>query len=42
LAIGEHPSAPSSGEPKRDSLPGLGAGNFSCRWPGEMIVADHG
>jgi hypothetical protein len=28
LAIGEHPSAPSSEEPKRDSLPGLRGREF--------------
>ena len=40
LAIGDHPFAPVSREPKWDSLPGSGAGNSNCRWPGILIVAD--
>jgi hypothetical protein len=31
LSIGDHPSAPSSREPKGDSLPGPVAGNSNCR-----------
>jgi hypothetical protein len=41
-AIGDHPFAPVSREPKWDSLPGSGAGNSNDRWPGILIVADHG
>ena len=41
LTIGDHPNAPVSREPKWDSLPGSGAGNSNCRWPGILIVADH-
>ena len=39
-AIGDHPFAPVSKEPKWDSLPGSGAGNSNDRWPGKIIVAD--
>ena len=42
LTIGDHPLAPVSREPKWDSLPGSGAGNSNDRWPGKIIVADHG
>ena len=40
LTIGDHPLAPVSREPKRDSLPGSGAGKSNRRLPGILIVAD--